>query len=65
MTNREWLNTLSTEDFVYWLTCMKRIDVDIFPTLKWILQSNTPIEEWLEDERKPVEWETNFKKEIL
>ena len=62
MTNREWVNSLSTEDFVYWLTCMKRIDNDIFPTLKWVLQSNKPIEEWLKEERDEKFWIDNFKR---
>ena len=62
MTNREWLNSLSDEDFVKWLTENEIFDEKAYKcleptpkydTLKWRWTSTAlGLTEWLKQERK-------------
>lgn len=62
MTNREWLNTLTVEEFVAWLVCDEEFDRKArkpkspTPRLSTIKYANihvtAALKEWLEAERK-------------
>lgn len=70
MTNREWLNSLSNENFMRWL--FEKSGFVIFKDGKWYCKEYYPtrydicnssthsydaLEKWLEEERPEVTWE--------
>jgi len=62
MTNREWLNSLTDEDFIKWLIDSETFDEKTYKcfepspkydTLKWSWTSTAlGLAEWLKEERK-------------